>query len=66
VARVLKMVLETYSPSSAETLQRLRAVEVLERLGNREARDLLKSLASGAESRLTSESKAALDRLADQ
>ena len=50
-----------YSP---ETLQALRAVQVLERIGTAEARRLLKQLAQGLPAaRLTEEAKAALNRL---
>jgi hypothetical protein len=50
--------------TSAETLRRLRAVEVLEHIGSLEARQVLRTLAEGApEAHLTREAKAALDRL---
>jgi HEAT repeat protein len=50
---------------SPEVLQRLRAVQVLERVGSPEARQLLKALARGAPAaRETREAKASLDRLA--
>jgi RNA polymerase sigma factor (sigma-70 family) len=49
---------------SPETLRRLRAVELLERIGSEEARRVLQTLAGGAaEGRLTREAKAALARL---
>ena len=55
-------------PSAAvepEQLRPLRAVEVLERLGTPEARELLKTLVGGAdEARLTLETRASLERLA--
>jgi hypothetical protein len=52
---------------SAEQLRELRAVEVLERVGSKEARTLLTRLAEGApEARLTQEAKEALKRLANQ
>lgn len=48
----------------AKTLRDLRAVEVLERIGTQEAKDLLEKLAQGApEARLTREAKASLQRL---
>jgi hypothetical protein len=48
----------------AETLRAVRAVEVLERIGSREAMDLLRALAQGApEARLTHEARASLERL---
>jgi hypothetical protein len=48
-----------------ERLRLLRSVEVLELAGTEEARELLKTLAAGAEgTRLTEEAKAALTRLA--
>jgi WD40 repeat protein len=50
---------------SSETLRHLRAVEVLERIGNSTARRILESLAQGApDARQTREAKAALARLA--
>jgi hypothetical protein len=46
-------------------LQALRALEVLEHIANPEARQVLKTLATGApQARLTQEAKASLDRLA--
>jgi WD40 repeat protein len=49
---------------SAETLRHLRAVEVLERIGSPEARQLLDTLSQGArDARQTREAKAALARL---
>jgi RNA polymerase sigma factor (sigma-70 family) len=56
--------LERQTPSAAY-LQMLRAVEVLERIGTQEAKDLLEKLAQSApEARLTREAKASLQRLA--
>jgi hypothetical protein len=50
---------------SAETLRSLRAVEVLERIANPEARQMLTALAGGApDTRLTVEAQAALKRIA--
>ena len=49
---------------SSERLRSLRAIEALELAGTEEARDVLKTLAAGAEgARLTEEAKAALNRL---
>src|SRR5262249_29967512 len=49
---------------SGEVLRGLRAVEVLEQIGTREARQVLKTLAAGAsEPSLTREAHVALDRL---
>jgi WD40 repeat protein len=67
----LRRRLETVSTSldeiSGERLRSLRAVEVLELCGTQEAREVLKSLAAGAEgARLTEEAKSALKRLARQ
>jgi WD40 repeat protein len=51
----------------ADTLRAVRAVEVLEGIGTREARQQLEVLARGvAEARLTKEAKAALERLSKQ
>jgi hypothetical protein len=48
----------------AEFLRQLRAVEVLEKIDNREARNLLETLAGGiAEARLTGDARRSLDRL---
>ena len=50
-----------------ELLRPLRAVEVLERVGTPEARDVLAGLAKGLPgARLTREARASLDRLAKQ
>jgi RNA polymerase sigma factor (sigma-70 family) len=50
-----------------ETRQRLRAIEVLERVGSPAAQDILKTLAQGEPaSRATQEAKASLERLARQ
>ncbi len=53
------------SPPSAELVRVVRAVEVLELIGNPTARDLLTALAQGApEARVTREARASLERLA--
>jgi WD40 repeat protein len=52
---------------SSEELRHLRAIEVLERMGNPEAQEVLESLAKGAaDARLTKEAKASLSRLANR
>jgi RNA polymerase sigma factor (sigma-70 family) len=52
---------------SGERLRSLRAVEALELAGTEPARELLKTLAAGAEgARLTAEAKQALERLANR
>jgi hypothetical protein len=66
VRRRLLALLETLEGpvSSAEQLRPLRAVEVLEHIGNAEARQVLEQLARGApEARLTQEARASLQRL---
>jgi hypothetical protein len=62
--RRIEVLLEKLDPvRSPNTLRQIRAVEVLERVGTREAKLLLEKLARGvAEARLTREAKAALDR----
>src|SRR5262249_19068381 len=52
---------------TTEQLQMLRAIEVLEHAGTKEARDVLRSLARGAAgARLTKQAQAALQRLGDR
>ncbi|HEV3446403.1 MAG TPA: hypothetical protein VG099_17300 [Gemmataceae bacterium] len=54
-------------PRPGETIQALRAIEVLEHAGTTEARQFLQSLAKGAPAALlTREAKASLKRLASQ
>ena len=56
--------LESKSPT-AERLQAIRTIEILEQIGTPEAQHVLRSLAQGApEARLTREAKASLNRLA--
>jgi hypothetical protein len=63
--RRLDALLQRLVVPSGDRLGELRAVEVLERIGTREAEHLLKKLAKGApEARLTREAKASLQRLA--
>jgi WD40 repeat protein len=67
VRRRLTQLIETAETDrwSGDALRTLRAIEVLERLGSPEAQRVLESLAGGAaESRLTREAKASLQRLA--
>jgi WD40 repeat protein len=66
IRRRLSRLLDRARPRvlTAEQLRAVRAVEVLEQIGSREARALLRSLAAGAPSaRLTEEASAALRRL---
>jgi len=59
-----KLEKSTFSPEGDRAL---RAIEVLERIGNAEAKALLRELAKGATvAELTREAKAALDRLANK
>jgi len=52
---------------SPEVLRHLRAVEVLERIGNPEAQQVLENLTKGApDARLTKEANASLNRLANR
>jgi hypothetical protein len=64
--RRIDQVLDTFQRvRPPETLRHLRAVEVLERIGNREAQDVLEKLARGVpEARLTREAQDSLKRLA--
>jgi hypothetical protein len=63
--RRMKSILERPRTPSPETVQAIRAVEVLEKIGTPDARQLLESLAEGApEAGLTREARAALERLA--
>jgi RNA polymerase sigma factor (sigma-70 family) len=56
---------EIWTPRSREQLRTLRAIEVLERVGTPEARQLLRALAGGVPAaRLTQEAQASLTRLA--
>jgi WD40 repeat protein len=51
----------------APTLRTLRAIQVLERIGTQEARELLRMLANGPpDARLTKEAKASLERVTKQ
>jgi hypothetical protein len=56
--------LDAYPASDGEALRAVRAIEVLEYLGTREARAVLEGIANGsAEARRSQEAKAALRRL---
>ncbi len=68
VRRRLEQLLEGFDVSkSPETLRHLRAVEVLERIGNPEAHEVLENLTKGSpDARLTKEAKASLIRLANR
>jgi hypothetical protein len=65
---VLQRILEKpRAPYSLEQLRSLRAVEVLEHIGNAQAQDMLKSLSQGARGALvTEEARSSLNRLAKQ
>jgi RNA polymerase sigma factor (sigma-70 family) len=64
--RLLSLAERVESQTVSDTkLRALRAIEVLEHIGSREARELLQRLANGApEARLTCEAKKSLERLA--
>ncbi|HWG43211.1 MAG TPA: hypothetical protein VN688_10530, partial [Gemmataceae bacterium] len=63
--RVEQLLVSMEPANSPEQLRALRAVEVLEYLGTRQARQVLETLASGVvEARRTREAKASLARLA--
>jgi hypothetical protein len=65
VQKRVKALLDERPPPSGETLRTLRAIQVLERIGTKEACAVLKKLASGAEAaRESREAKEALERLA--
>jgi RNA polymerase sigma factor (sigma-70 family) len=60
-----QMLASVRGPRSPEALRHLRAVEVLEQVGNAEAREVLEKLANGVpEARLTREAKVTLERMA--
>jgi RNA polymerase sigma factor (sigma-70 family) len=62
--RRIEAVLESAGPAAAERRREVRSVEVLERIGTAEARELLTSLAGGAKyALLTREARAAVGRL---
>jgi hypothetical protein len=66
VRRRVEIVLEAlaHRPISRERLQVMRALEVLETIGNRQARQILRSLAGGLpEARITEEARRAMQRL---
>ena len=63
----IEQLLRKLERPSSELLRDLRAVEVLEQIGNSEAKNVLEKLAGGAERfQLTKEAKASLDRLNKQ
>jgi WD40 repeat protein len=65
--RIEVLLKELPLPVDSGTLQTLRAIEVLEKIGTDDARDLLKNLSEGARlAPITSEAAAALDRLGRQ
>ncbi|HTU18927.1 MAG TPA: sigma-70 family RNA polymerase sigma factor [Gemmataceae bacterium] len=65
VRRRIEQLLEQLGPEHSSQLHPRRAIEVLELIGTREAREVLATLAAGADAaRLTREAKAALERLA--
>jgi hypothetical protein len=67
IEQIIRRLGQPEVPLSAEELQTLRAVEVLESAGTPEARRQSEALAKGApESRLTQEAKASLERLTKQ
>jgi WD40 repeat protein len=63
--RLERLLEKTHAPvASPELVRSMRAVEVLERIGTREAQDVLKGLTRGdPESGMTKQAKASVDRL---
>jgi WD40 repeat protein len=62
--RRIEELLEGFSNISSETIRHVRAAEVLERIGNADAQELLQKLATGIpEARLTREAQSSLRRL---
>jgi WD40 repeat protein len=67
VSRRVESLLDQMERDSPAALSQTRALQVLERLGSRDAEELLRSLAVGpSEARLTHEAKATLKRLAQR
>jgi hypothetical protein len=67
IERVLEKLKEERLHPSGDRLRLIRAVEVLEQIGNQQARDVLATLAKGTPlAQLTIEAKTALERLAKQ
>jgi hypothetical protein len=62
--RRIEPILDSSAPLAPETIRSVRAAEVLERIGNADALELLRKLAAGMpEARLTREAQASLRRL---
>jgi hypothetical protein len=67
VRQRLEGIVASLALPAGERLRELRAVEVLERIGDAEARRLLEALSRGApDARLTRDARAVLGRLARQ
>lgn len=64
ISRLLERIKSPVQRFSGESLRRIRAVELLERIGSRDAADLLEKLAAGdADARETQDAQAALGRV---